>query len=129
MKCELKKEKIYPRVVPPGPFPDSKELREQIQRDAEKAQKDAEHRLRCKQAEKNRPLMVRQREVRANLAIDPDYYCKQEAAKSRPPKALGCNYLSPELQRKIVAAMDQAKAAGRPIDKLSNKIIRDKGTS
>ncbi len=70
--------------------------------------------------------MVLQREVRANLAIDPDYYCKQEAARSRPQKALGYNCLFPDLQRKIVAAMDRAKAAGRPIDKLSNKMIRDK---
>jgi hypothetical protein len=69
--------------------------------------------------------MVRQREVRANLAIDPDYYHKQEAARSRPLKALGCNYLAPELQHKTRAAMDWAMAAGRPIDKLTDKMIRD----
>jgi hypothetical protein len=58
LKGELEKRKKYPRGVPPGPYPE--ELREQRERDAEKAQKDAEHRLRCKQAKKNRPLMVRQ---------------------------------------------------------------------
>ncbi len=41
--------------------------------------------------------MVRQRDVRANLAIDPDYNRKQEAAKNLPLKdSLGCSYLSPE---------------------------------
>ncbi len=67
-------------------------------------------------------------EERANLAIDPDsyHYRKLEAAKSKPPKALGCgNVTTPEMQRKIRAAMDRAKAAGRPIDKLSLKIIQD----
>ena len=68
---------------------------------------------------------MRQRAVRANLAIDPHYYRKLEAAKSKPPKALGCSVITPEMQHKIRAAMDRAKAAGRPIDKLSLKIIQD----
>ncbi len=123
LKGELEKRKKYPRGVPPGPSPE--EVREQRERDAEKAQNDAKHRLRRKQAEENRPLMVHQMEVRANLTIDCDYYRKQEAARSRPPKALGCNYLDPELQCKIRATLDRAKAAGRPIDKLTNKMIRD----
>ena len=123
LKGELEKRKKYPRGVPPGPSPE--ELREQRERDAEKARNDAEHRLKCKQREENLPLMVYQREVRANLAIDQDYYRKLEAAKSKPPKALGCNVIPPEMQHKIRAAKDRAKAAGRPIDKLSLKIIQD----
>ena len=123
LKGELEKRKTYPRGVPPGPSPE--ELREQRERDAEKARKDAEHRLKCKQEEENTPLMVYQREVRANLAIDRDYYHKQRAAKSTPPEALGRIGLTPEDQHKIRAAMDRAKADGRPIDKLSLKIIKD----
>jgi hypothetical protein len=70
--------------------------------------------------------MVRQREVRAQLAIDPDYLrSKQEAAKRKPLGALGGSEISPEMQRKIRAAMARAEAAGRPIEKLSLKIIQD----
>ena len=123
LKGELEKRKKYPRGVPPGPSPE--ELREQRERDAEKAQKDAKHRLKCKQQEENTPLMVYQRESRANLAIDRDYYRKLEAAKSPPPQVLGRIVLTPEMQHKIRAAMDRAKADGRPIDKLSLKIIQD----
>ena len=123
MKGELEKGKKYPRGVPPGPSPE--ELRELRERDAEKARKDAEHRLKCKQEEENTPLMVYQREVRANLAIDRDYYRKQRAAKITPPEALGRLGLTPEDQHKIRAAMDRAKADGRPIDKLSLKLIKD----
>jgi hypothetical protein len=73
LKCELEKRKIYPRGVPPGPS--QEELREQRERDAEKSMKDAENRLKCKQAEENLPPMVY--EVRANLAIEADYSRKQ----------------------------------------------------
>ena len=124
LKEELEKRKTYPRGVPPGPSPE--ELREQRERDAEKARKDAEHRLKCKQEAENTPLMRYQREVRANLAIDRDYYRKLEAAKPPPPpEAYGRIVLTPEEQRKIRAALDRAKADGRPIDKLSIKIIKD----
>ena len=127
LKGELEKRKTYPRGVPPGPSPE--ELREQRERDAEKARKDAEHRLKCKQEAKNTPLMLYQRESRANIAIDRDYYRKLEAAKLAknppPPEAYGHIVLTPEEQHKIRAAMDRAKADGRPIDKLSLKIIKD----
>jgi hypothetical protein len=112
--------------VPPGPSPE--ELREQRERDAEKARKDAEHRLKCKQEEENTPLMVYQREVRAKLAIDPDYFRKQEAAKeeSKPQGAFGGgSQLPPWMLREIRAAKAQAEAAGRPIEKLLLKIIQD----
>ena len=81
--------------------------------------------MKCKQQAENTPLMVYQRESRANLAIDRDYYRKLEAAKSPPPQVLGRIVLTPEMQHKIRAAMDRAKADGRPIDKLSLKIIQD----
>ena len=70
LKDELEKREKYLRGVPAGPSP--VELREPRQRDAEKARKDAEHALKCTLAWENEPLMVRQREVRANLAIDPE---------------------------------------------------------
>ena len=41
LKDELEKRKKYPRGVPAGPSPE--EQREQKERDAEKARKDAEH--------------------------------------------------------------------------------------
>ena len=126
LKGELEKRKTYPRGVPPGPSPE--ELREQRERDAEKARKDAEHRLKCKQEAENTPLMRYMRESRANIAIDRDYYRKLEAAKlakNPPPQVLGSSVLTPEEQHKIRAAMDRAKADGRPIDKLSLKIIKD----
>jgi hypothetical protein len=123
LKEDLEKRKKYPRGVPPGPS--SEELREQRERDAEKARKDAEHHLKCKQRAENTPLMVYQRESRANLAIDRDYYRKLEAAKSTPPQVLGRIVLTPKDQHKIRAAMERAKADGRPIDKLSLKIIQD----
>ena len=67
-----------------------------------------------------------QRESRANIAIDRDYYRKLEAAKSPPPpEAYGRIVLTPEEQLKIRAAMDRAKADGRPIDKITLKIVKD----
>jgi len=122
LKGDLEKRKKYPLGVPAGPSPE--ELQEQRERDAEKARKDAEHRLKCKQAEENHPLMVYMREVRANLAIDPDYFRKLEAAKPKRP-SIYANAITPEMQRKIRAAMDRAEAAGRPITKLTVQIIRD----
>ncbi len=124
MKGELEKRKKYPRGMPPGPS--TEEFREQRERDAEKARNNTEHCLKCKQREENLPLMVHQREVRANLAIDLDFYRTLDAAKSKPPKALGGGSATlPEMQRQIREAMDRAKAAGRPIDKLSLKIIQN----
>jgi hypothetical protein len=119
LKGELEQRKKYPRGVSPGPSPE--ELREQRERDAEKARKDAEHAMKCKLEWENDTLVVRQRKVtvRAQLSTNPDYLRTQKAAKSKPPKALGCSVITPEMQRKIRAAMDLAKAAGRPIDKLS----------
>jgi hypothetical protein len=78
LKGVLEKRKTYPRGVPPGSSPE--QLQEQRERDAEKARKDAEHVLKCKQAEENSPLMVYIREIKANLAINRDYYRKQRAA-------------------------------------------------
>jgi hypothetical protein len=126
LKEELEKRKTHPRGVPPGPSPE--ELREQRERDAEKARKDAEHRLKCKQREENTPLMVYQRESRAKLAIDPDYFCKQEAAKeeSKPRGAFeGGSQLPLYMLREIRAAQARAESAGRLIEKLSLKIIQN----
>ena len=81
LKDELEKRKKYPRGVPARPSP--VKLREPRERDEEKARKDAKHALKCKLAWENVPLMVREREVRVNLAIDPDYYrgsSKEKAA-------------------------------------------------
>jgi hypothetical protein len=46
LKGELEKWKTCPRGVPSGPSP--AERREQREREAEKARKDAEHALKCK---------------------------------------------------------------------------------
>ena len=84
--------------------------------------------MKCKQEADNTPLMRYQREVRANLAIDRDYYRKLEAAKSPPPPEAyghGRIVLTPEEQHKIRAALDRAKADGRPIDKITLKIVKD----
>ena len=51
LKGSLEKRKTYPLGVPPGPSPE--QLQEQRERDAEKARKDAEDRLKCKQEEEN----------------------------------------------------------------------------
>ncbi len=126
LKEELEKRKTYPRGVPPGPS--SEELPEQRERDAEKARKDAEHRLNRKQREENTPLMVYQREFRAKLAIDPDYFRKQEAAKeeSKPRGAFGGgSQLPSDMLREIRAAKARAEAVGCLIEKLSLKIIQE----
>jgi hypothetical protein len=41
-------------------------------------------------------------------AIDPDYYRKLEAAKSRPPKALGCRLAATYHQRLNAKLIDRA---------------------
>ncbi len=70
--------------------------------------------------------MVYMREVKANLAIDRDYYRKQRAAvESEQQTRCRADVLPAETNRKIKAAMDWAKAAGRPIEKLTFKMICD----
>jgi hypothetical protein len=124
LKESLEKRKTYPRGVPPGPSPE--QLQEQRVRDAEKARKDAEYRLKCEQEEENSPFMVYMREVKANLAIDRDYYRKQRAAaESEQQTRRKADVLPAETNRKIKAAKDRAKAAGRPIEKLTFKMICD----
>ncbi len=68
--------------------------------------------------------MVYMRKVRVNPAIDRYYYCKERAAEeqSRQLKALCNNGLSEKTQNKFKSAMDRAKAAERPIDKLVKMI-------
>ena len=124
LKESLEQRKKYPRGVPPGPSPE--QLQEQRVRDAEKARKDAEYRLKCEQEEENSPFMVYMREVKANLAIDRDYYRKQRAAaESEQQTRRKADVLPAETNRKIKAAKDRAKAAGRPIEKLTFKMICD----
>jgi hypothetical protein len=66
-------------------------------------------------------------EVRANLTLDPHYrdFRKLKAAKSKQRGALGGSGISPETQHNIKAAMALAEVAGRPITKLTVKIIWD----
>ncbi len=69
-------------------------------------------------------MMVYLREVKANLAIDPDYYRKQrEAARSKMPP----RQRMPEgFIKKVVAATERAEKAGRPFpERLSLKIMQD----
>ena len=126
LKENLEKRKTYPRGVPPGPSPE--ELREQRERDAEKARKHAEYAQKSKLEWENHPLMVLQREVSAKLKIDPDFLRKEQAAKQEAAKSKlrsRDNGMSPCMQRKIREAMARAEAAGRPITDLTVAIIRD----
>ncbi len=126
LKGELEKRKTYPRGVPPGHSPE--ELWEQRERDAEKARKDAEHRLKCKQrdSEQNTPLMVYQREVRAKLAIDPDYFRKQEAAKeeSKPRGAFGGGPLATASYHRICYAKFEQQRLGPRLRGTRSKTFR-----
>ena len=126
LKENLEKRKTYPRGVPPGPSPE--ELREQRERDAEKARKHAEYAQKSKLEWENHPLMVLQREVSAKLKIDPDFLRKEQAAKQEAAKSKlrsRDNGMSPCMQRKIREARARAEAAGRPITDLTVAIIRD----
>ena len=122
LRGEIEQRKKYPLGVPPGPSPE--QLRESREREVAKARRDAEFQLKCKQEADNHPMMVYLREVKANLAIDRDFYRKQrEAARSKtpPPQRM------PEwLEKEVVAAKELAKEAGRPFPKrLSFKDLRD----
>jgi hypothetical protein len=70
--------------------------------------------------------MVHLMEVRANLAIDQDYYHKQHAAaqnKTPAPKRLP-QWIEKHWQ--VMKAKERAKEAGRPFpEKLSFKVIQD----
>ena len=80
LKGDIEKRKKYPLGVPPGPSPEY--LQEQRKREAEKARKDEEFQRKCEEEEENEPLMVCLKEVKANLAIDRDYYRKQRQAEA-----------------------------------------------
>ncbi len=71
--------------------------------------------------------MIYLKEVKANLAIDRDYYRKQRQAEAaqdadrwRRP-----NRMPETVTKQIAAARERAKAAGRDFPKLSVKAIRD----
>jgi hypothetical protein len=121
---EIKRRKQYPLGIPPGPSPE--QLRERRERDAAKAASDAKFELERQQKEFNSPMMVYLREVKANLAIDPDYYRKQrEAARSkippRQPERMPEGFI-----KQVVAATERAEKAGRPFpERLSFKIMQD----
>jgi hypothetical protein len=80
LKGDIEKRKKYPLGVPPGPSPEY--LQEQRKREAEKARKDAEFQREFEEEEENEPLMIYLKEVKANLAIDRDYYRKQRQAEA-----------------------------------------------
>ena len=123
LKDEIKQRKQYPLGVPPGPAPE--QLRERRERDAAKAASDAKFELERQQKEFNSPMMVCLREVKANRAIDPDYYRKQrEAAWSKmQPRQ---RRMPEGFIKKVVAATELAEKAGRPFpERLSLKIMQD----
>ena len=126
LKGEIDRRRKYPMGVPPGPSPE--EIQEQRKRDAENARKRAELQLKIKEKKEAEPLKVYLREVKANLANDPDYYRKQhriEAAKVEEQQRRF--YVLPEKARKqIAAARELAEAAGCPLPQtLSFKEIKD----
>ena len=125
LKGDIEKRKKYPLGVPPGPSPEY--LQEQRKREAEKARKDEEFQRKCEEEEENEPLMVYLKEVKANLAIDRDYYRKQrqaEAAQDADRRGRA-NRMPETVTKQIAAARERAKAAGRDAPKLSVKVIRD----
>jgi hypothetical protein len=125
LKGDIEKRKKYPLGVPPGPSPEY--LQEQRKREAEKARKDEEFQRKCEEEEENEPLMVYLKEVKANLAIDRDYYRKQRQAEAAQDadRWRRANRMPETVTKQIAAARERAKAAGRDASKLSVKVIRD----
>lgn len=75
LKGDLEKRKTYPRGVPPGPS--REELREQREREAEKERKDEEFRLKRKREFENQPLQLYLKDMKENLARDPQFYWRK----------------------------------------------------
>ena len=125
LKGDIEKRKKYPLGVPPGPSPEY--LQEQRKREAEKARKDAEFQRDFEEEEENEPLMVYLKEVKANLAIDRDYYRKQSQAEAAQDadRWRRANRMPETVTKHIAAARERAKAAGRDAPKLSVRVIRD----
>jgi hypothetical protein len=77
LKESLEKRITYPRGVPPGPS--REELREQREREAEKKRKDTEFQLKRKQEFENQPFQLYLKDLKANLARDPQFYSRKPA--------------------------------------------------
>ncbi len=73
--------------------------------------------------------MIYLKEVKANLAIDRDYYRKQRQAEAAQDAdrwpGRRANRMPETVTKQIAAARERAKAAGRDFPKLSVKAIRD----
>ena len=125
LKGDVAKRDKYPRGVPPGPSPEY--LQELRIREAEKARKDAEFQRKCEEEEENEPFMLFMKEVKANLAIDPNYYRKQRQAEAEKDadRWRRANRMPETVSKQTAAAQERAKAAGRTFPKLSVKVIRD----
>ena len=125
LKGDIEKSKKYPLGVPPGPSPEY--LQEQRKREAEKARKDAEFQRKCEEEEEAEPLMMYMKEVKANLAIDRDYYRKQRQAEAAQDadRWRRANRMPETVTKQLAAAQERAKVAGRDFPKLSLKVIRD----
>ena len=88
MKEDIETRKRWPQGKPPG-YKSPEELREQREKETEKQRKDAEFKTKCKQARDNEPLQLYMKDLKANLAKDPDFYNRTPAPAYMQRKFLG----------------------------------------
>jgi hypothetical protein len=130
LKDEIEARKEWPRGKPPG-YMSREAIRAHMERKVpELIQKAHEARMaRHREWVYNSPFEVKQREIAANIAKDPDHYRKIRAAEEKRKQALWeqrkpeWNRLSGDTVLKIKAAMARAEAAGKPIEKLTGSMV------
>jgi hypothetical protein len=77
LKGKLEVRKTYPSGVPQGPSPE--QLRKQREAGEKQKRKDAEWEEKCKKDFENSPMQLYLKDVKANLARDPEFYRRQPA--------------------------------------------------
>jgi len=77
LKGELEVRKTFPRGVPPGPSPE--QLRQQREAEEKKKREDAEWEEKRKKDFENSPMQLYLKDVKANLARDPEFYQRRPA--------------------------------------------------
>ena len=130
LKDEIEARKEWPRGKPPG-YMSREAIRAHMERKVpELIQKAHEARMaRHREWVYNSPFEVKQREIAANIAKDPDHYRKIRAAEEKRKQALWeqrkpeWNRLSEDTVLKVKAAMARAEAAGQPIRQLTGSMV------
>ncbi len=77
LKGELEVRKTFPCGVPPGPSPE--QLRQQREAEEKKKREDAEWEEKRKKDFENSPMQLYLKDVKANLARDPEFYRRRPA--------------------------------------------------